>query len=215
MPLIPAVPENHSHVLAEFDCLDPLLSALRLDSGRLKCTCLAVSRKWLALGTSAGGLHLIQREGWKQKLILTHKEGSITQVACCPHDEDFLAVATSQGMVVVWELQLERRGRPERVSVSCEHRGQAITALCWDTSTLRVFVGDSGGRRPGGILTRCPNHLNWLLSTRRSSGSTLSSSRMSVLLTLSLRLSPATLRRKLISAACIRDLILSVTTQSS
>ncbi|KAF1386805.1 hypothetical protein PFLUV_G00098690 [Perca fluviatilis] len=146
MPLIPVVPENHSHVLAEFDCLDPLLSALRLDSGRLKCTCLAVSRKWLALGTSAGGLHLIQKEGWKQRLILTHKEGSITQVACCPHDEDFIAVATSQGLVVVWELQLERRGRPERVSVSWEHRGQAITALCWDTSTLRVFVGDTGGK---------------------------------------------------------------------
>lgn len=36
MPLVPVVPENHSHVLAEFDCLDPLLSALRLDSGRLK-----------------------------------------------------------------------------------------------------------------------------------------------------------------------------------
>ncbi|XP_075945328.1 BLOC-2 complex member HPS5 [Anarhichas minor] len=146
MPLIPVVPENHSHVLAEFDCLDPLLSALRLDSGRLKCTCLAVSRKWLALGTSAGGLHLIQKEGWKQRLILTHKEGSIAQVACCPHDEDFIAVATSQGLVVVWELQLERRGRPERVSVSWEHRGQAITALCWDTSALRVFVGDTGGK---------------------------------------------------------------------
>ncbi|XP_078113273.1 BLOC-2 complex member HPS5 [Sander vitreus] len=146
MPLIPVVPENYSHVLAEFDCLDPLLSALRLDSGRLKCTCLAVSRKWLALGTSTGGLHLIQKEGWKQRLILTHKEGSITQVACCPHDEDFIAVATSQGLVVVWELQLERRGRPERVSVSWEHRGQAITALCWDTSALRVFVGDTGGK---------------------------------------------------------------------
>lgn len=146
MPPVPVVPENYSHVLAEFDCLDPLLSALRLDSGRLKCTCLAVSRKWLALGTSAGGLHLIQREGWKQRLILTHKEGSITQVACCPHDEDFIAVATSQGLVVVWELQLERRGRPERVSVSWEHRGQAITALCWDTSGLRVFVGDAGGK---------------------------------------------------------------------
>ncbi|XP_035498259.2 Hermansky-Pudlak syndrome 5 protein [Scophthalmus maximus] len=146
MSPIPVVPENHSHVLAEFDCLDPLLSALRLDSGRLKCTCLAVSRKWLALGTSAGGLHLIQKEGWKQRIILTHKEGSITQVACCPHDEDFIAVATSKGLVVVWELQLERRGRPERVSMSWEHRGQAITALCWDTSTLRVFVGDSGGK---------------------------------------------------------------------
>ncbi|KAM9855043.1 BLOC-2 complex member HPS5 [Aulostomus maculatus] len=146
MPLITVVPETYNHVLAEFDCLDPLLSTLRLDSGRLKCTCLAVSKKWLALGTSAGGLHLIQREGWKQRLILTHKEGSITQVSCCPHDEDFIAVATSQGLVVVWELQLERRGRPERVSVSTEHRGQAITGLCWDTSTLRVFVGDSGGK---------------------------------------------------------------------
>uniref|UniRef100_A0A673AA94 Hermansky-Pudlak syndrome 5 protein homolog n=1 Tax=Sphaeramia orbicularis TaxID=375764 RepID=A0A673AA94_9TELE len=146
MPLVPVVPESHGNVLAEFDCLDPLLSALRLDSGRLKCTCLAVSRKWLALGTSAGGLHLIQREGWKQRLILTHKEGSITQVACCPHDEDFIAVATSQGLVVVWELQLERRGRPERVSVSWEHKGQNITALCWDTSALRVFVGDTGGK---------------------------------------------------------------------
>ncbi|XP_067091332.1 Hermansky-Pudlak syndrome 5 protein isoform X1 [Osmerus mordax] len=144
--MVPVVSESHSHVLAEFDCLDPLLSALRLDSGRLKCTCLAVSRKWLAIGTSSGGLHLIQREGWKQRLILTHKEGSITQVACCPHDEDFIAVATSQGLVVVWELQLERRGRPERVSVSWEHQAQAITSLCWDTTALRVFVGDAGGK---------------------------------------------------------------------
>ena len=36
MPPVPVVPEGQSHVLAEFDCLDPLLSALRLDSGRLK-----------------------------------------------------------------------------------------------------------------------------------------------------------------------------------
>lgn len=56
------------------------------------------------------------------------------------------SLCRSQGLVVVWELQLERRGRPERVSVSWEHRGQAITALCWDTSALRVFAGDSAGR---------------------------------------------------------------------
>ncbi|XP_057183422.1 Hermansky-Pudlak syndrome 5 protein isoform X2 [Triplophysa rosa] len=144
--MIPVVSDSCAHVLAEFDCLDPLLSALRLDSGRIKCTCVSVSRKWLALGTSAGGLHLIQREGWKQRLILTHKEGSITQVACCPHDEDFIAVATSQGLVVVWELHVERRGRPERACASWEHRGQTVTSLCWDTATLRVFAGDVGGK---------------------------------------------------------------------
>uniref|UniRef100_A0A3P8Z2W8 Anion exchange protein n=1 Tax=Esox lucius TaxID=8010 RepID=A0A3P8Z2W8_ESOLU len=45
--------------------------------------------------------------------------------------------------------------------------------------------------------------------------SSKSSSRVTELLTLSLRDRPATLRRKLISAACIRDLVLSVMTQSS
>lgn len=47
----------------------------------VQCTCLAVSRKWLALGTSAGGLHLIQREGWKQRLILTHKVSEVSECA--------------------------------------------------------------------------------------------------------------------------------------
>uniref|UniRef100_A0AAR2KNT4 HPS5-like beta-propeller domain-containing protein n=1 Tax=Pygocentrus nattereri TaxID=42514 RepID=A0AAR2KNT4_PYGNA len=28
----------------------------------------------------------------------------------------------------------------------CSHRGQAITALCWDTAALRVFIGDMGGK---------------------------------------------------------------------
>uniref|UniRef100_H2L409 NACHT LRR and PYD domain-containing protein n=1 Tax=Oryzias latipes TaxID=8090 RepID=H2L409_ORYLA len=67
----------------------------------------------------------------------------------------------------------------------------------------------------GGIRTRCPSHLNWLLSMWRRSGSTPSSLRVTELLTLSLRERPATLRRKLISAACIRDLVLSVMTHSS
>nr|XP_033784055.1 Hermansky-Pudlak syndrome 5 protein isoform X2 [Geotrypetes seraphini] len=146
MSSVPLVPESCSHVLAEFETLDPLLSALRLDSSRLKCTCIAVSRKWLALGTSGGGLNLIQKDGWKQRLILTHKEGAISRVACCPHDDNYVAVATSQGIVVVWELNQERRGKPERVYLSSDHKGRKVTALCWDTAALRVFVGDCLGK---------------------------------------------------------------------
>ncbi|KAL3987830.1 uromodulin [Sarotherodon galilaeus] len=67
----------------------------------------------------------------------------------------------------------------------------------------------------GGILVRCPNHLIWLLSMWRSSGSTLSPSQMAELPTLSLRERPASLWRKLISTACICDLILSATINSS
>ncbi|XDV29368.1 hypothetical protein PO909_032505 [Leuciscus waleckii] len=70
----------------------------------------------------------------------------------------------------------------------------------------------SPGSPPGGT---CPEHLPGKASRRhpekmpeptsmwRSSGSTLSSSRVTELLTLSLRDRPATLRRKLILAACI------------
>ncbi|KAK3533589.1 hypothetical protein QTP70_023416, partial [Hemibagrus guttatus] len=76
-------------------------------------------------------------------------------------------------------------------------------------------LNTSPGRRPGGIRNRCPSHLNCPLSMWRSSGSTPSSSRVTELLTLSLRERPATLRRKLISDTCIRDLTFSVMTQSS
>ncbi|KAF3821911.1 hypothetical protein GH733_007285, partial [Mirounga leonina] len=146
IPLKKVIPESYSHVLAEFESLDPLLSALRLDSSRLKCTSIAVSRKWLALGSSGGGLNLIQKEGWKHRLFLSHREGAISQVACCLHDDDYVAVATSQGLVVVWELNQERRGKPERIYVSSEHKGRKVTALCWDTAILRVFVGDHMGK---------------------------------------------------------------------
>ncbi|XP_064308651.1 BLOC-2 complex member HPS5 isoform X2 [Phalacrocorax carbo] len=146
MASVSIIPDSYNHVLAEFECLDPLLSALRLDSSRLKCTCIAVSKRWLALGSSGGGLNLIQKDGWKQRLFLTHKEGAISRVACCSHDEDYVAVATSQGLVVVWELNQERRGKPERIYVSSEHKGRKVTALCWDTAALRVFVGDHVGK---------------------------------------------------------------------
>ena len=56
------------------------------------------------------------------------------------------------------------------------------------------------------ILTRCPNYLSLLLSMWRSSGSTLSL--LDELFILSLRESPATLQTKLISAACIHNLLL-------
>ncbi|KAL6038056.1 hypothetical protein STEG23_031088 [Scotinomys teguina] len=146
MTFVPVIPEAYSHVLAEFESLDPLLTALRLDSNRLKCTSIAVSRKWLALGSTGGGLNLIQKDGWKQRLFLSHREGAISQIACCSHDDDYVAVATSQGLVVVWQLNQERRGKPERIHVSSEHKGRKVTALCWDTAVLRVFVGDHVGK---------------------------------------------------------------------
>lgn len=73
----------------------------------------------------------------------------------------------------------------------------------------------SKGRRPRSILTWYPKHLIWLLSSLRSNCSTRSSHRMTELLTLARRLRPATFLKKLILAAFIHGLILSVTIQNS
>ena len=61
-------------------------------------------------------------------------------------------------------------------------------------------------------LSRCPNHLSLLLSVRRRCGSTPS---FLGGLTLTPRLSPATLLWKLLLATCVCSLILSVSTKSS
>ncbi|NXI48422.1 HPS5 protein, partial [Galbula dea] len=145
MASVPVILDSYNHVLAEFECLDPLLSALRLDSSRLKCTCIAVSKRWLALGSSGGGLNLIQKDGWKQRLFLTHKK-LLERADLCFSNSELLTAATNQGLVVVWELNQERRGKPERIYVSSEHKGRKVTALCWDTAALRVFVGDHVGK---------------------------------------------------------------------
>ncbi|NXR43656.1 HPS5 protein, partial [Hippolais icterina] len=146
MASVPVIPDSYNHVLAELECLDPLLSALRLDSSRLKCTCIDVSKRWLALGSSGGGVNLIQKDGWKQRLFLTHKLTGLSKEDLCFPDSYFLTAATNQGLVVVWELNQERRGKPERIYVSSEHKGRKVTALCWDTAALRVFVGDHVGK---------------------------------------------------------------------
>ncbi|NWT15165.1 HPS5 protein, partial [Vireo altiloquus] len=142
MASVPVIPDSYNHVLAELECLDPLLSALRLDSSRLKCTCIDVSKRWLALGSSGGGLNLIQKDGWKQRLFLTHKVNEKDFFSSCI----LFLTCCSQGLVVVWELNQERRGKPERIYVSSEHKGRKVTALCWDTAALRVFVGDHVGK---------------------------------------------------------------------
>ena len=102
---------------------------------------------------------------------------------------------------------------------------KAFPGLEWlsHSSMSWVFLGVSFWRgmlrthlrKEPRVHPRCPSHLSWLLLMWRSSSSTPSSSQVTELLTLSLREHPAASQRKPILAACIQDLILLVTTQSS
>uniref|UniRef100_W5MIL6 Hermansky-Pudlak syndrome 5 protein homolog n=1 Tax=Lepisosteus oculatus TaxID=7918 RepID=W5MIL6_LEPOC len=143
---VPTVPEPCSHVLAELDSLDPLLSALRLDSSRLKCTSLAASRRWLALGTSAGALHLLQREGWKQRLILTHK------VRRCP--PPCPAPLTEQGSLYV-QTSLRQRSRSELSSVEVRRGGLVHLDSRWDVPSSREKFWRIGNKERDGEYGAC------------------------------------------------------------
>uniref|UniRef100_A0A3B4AMU0 Nucleolar protein 8 n=1 Tax=Periophthalmus magnuspinnatus TaxID=409849 RepID=A0A3B4AMU0_9GOBI len=80
---------------------------------------------------------------------------------------------------------------------------------------ININISDSDLKKCLSVL----NKTQWKGGTLRIEAAKESflqrSSRVTELLTLSLRVRPATLRRKPISAACIRDLVLSVITQSS
>lgn len=73
-----------------------------------------------------------------------------------------------------------------------------VWGLVWGLLPVGHARKTSKGWYPGSILIRCPNHLRWLLSMHKSSGSTLNSK----LCTLSLRLSPATLQKKKKKLGC-------------
>ena len=51
----------------------------------------------------------------------------------------------SKGLVIVLELHLEKRGKPDRLRVTNDHKGRLITALQWSQDGRQVFVGDDHG----------------------------------------------------------------------
>ncbi|XP_066275140.1 uncharacterized protein [Branchiostoma lanceolatum] len=132
------------HVLTDLSSMEDLLAPIKT-STRIKYTCLSVSRRFISLGATTGGLYLFHREKLKCLQLLANKEGAITMVTSAP-DDNLVAIATSRGLVVVWELNIERRAKPERLRISPEHRGNTVVSLQWDDKSSRLFIGDDTGK---------------------------------------------------------------------
>ncbi|XP_072033287.1 LOW QUALITY PROTEIN: uncharacterized protein [Amphiura filiformis] len=133
-----------SHIFAEFESLEGLNAPIRA-SARIKYTSIGVSRRYIALGASTGGLYIFHRESLKYLQVLTNKEGAVTKVAFAP-DDNIVGFATSFGFVIAWELNLDTRDQPERLAISTAHRNVQVTSLQWDAASLRLFSGDNKGR---------------------------------------------------------------------
>ncbi|XP_022082544.1 uncharacterized protein LOC110974905 isoform X2 [Acanthaster planci] len=132
------------HILAELTSAESLTAPIKA-SGRIKYTCIAVSKNYIGLGASSGSLYIFHRSSFKYLQVFSNTEGALTRVTFAP-DDNLVGLATSQGVVITWELNIERRTKSERLAVSSAHRNGVVTAMIWDTASERLFSGDSHGR---------------------------------------------------------------------
>ncbi|XP_064601056.1 uncharacterized protein LOC135467222 [Liolophura sinensis] len=135
-----------THVLTEFNSLEDLSIPLR-GSARLRYTCMCVSRRYIALGANTGAVYIFGRESLKHlQVVLAEKDSSPVSQVCFGPIDNLLGYACSNGNIIVVELNIERRSKPERVRLSVEHSGTTVTALQWDAVGGRLFAGDNLGK---------------------------------------------------------------------
>ncbi|KAH9503345.1 Peroxisomal membrane protein PAS20 [Bulinus truncatus] len=135
-----------SHILAELSTLDEL-STFMTRSTRLKFTCVAVCKKYIALGSNTGGVYLFSRDTLKylQVLFADTESSQVVCLSLSPSDHH-IGFALSSGHVAVYELNIEKRTKPERVRLTQDHVGSTIKSLVWDSFSSKLFVGDSSGK---------------------------------------------------------------------
>lgn len=145
-PVAPSCPTLTTYLLVEFQSLAGVLAPFR-NTTRVKYVCFDVSKRYLALGATSGDVFLFQRDTCAFVGTVANKEGSVTQVALGPGD-GILALATSRGHVLVVEHNLGRAPAvpPQRLQLSHEHKGTAVTSLHWNGSGSRLFAADAAGK---------------------------------------------------------------------
>ncbi|XP_038050314.1 uncharacterized protein LOC119723629 isoform X2 [Patiria miniata] len=132
------------HILAELVSAEGLTSPIKA-SGRIKYTCIGVSKNYIGLGASSGSLYVFHRNTFKYLQVFSNTEGALTKVVFAPND-NMVGIATSQGVIITWELNIDRRVKSERLAMSSAHRNGVVTAMIWDTTSERLFSGDNHGR---------------------------------------------------------------------
>lgn len=133
------------YVLAEYQPLDGIRTPIA-NLTRVKYVCFDASKRYLAFGATSGDVFMFHRDTTAYITTITNKEGSVSQVALAP-DDYVLGIATSRGHVVVLEHNARRPAvQAQRLQLSFEHKGSAITCLEWNGPGTRLFAADNAGK---------------------------------------------------------------------
>lgn len=133
------------YVLAEYQPLDGIRTPIA-NLTRVKYVCFDASKQYLAFGATSGDVFMFHRDTTAYITTITNKEGAVSQVALAP-DDYVLGIATSRGHVVVLEHNARRPSlQAQRLQLSFEHKGSAITCLEWNGPGTRLFAADTTGK---------------------------------------------------------------------
>ncbi|EDV29514.1 uncharacterized protein TRIADDRAFT_51944 [Trichoplax adhaerens] len=134
------------YILFEQGMLDELMTPIR-SSIRTKYVCMAVSRCYIIMGSNNAALYCFGRANVRFRQLLTHKDmkgcASVVKISV---NEAYAAVGTRDGLIYIWQLNLNTKLKPKLLCIEKEHQGATITALCWDQQSTRVFTGDDKGK---------------------------------------------------------------------
>ncbi|KAJ7369971.1 Hermansky-Pudlak syndrome 5 [Desmophyllum pertusum] len=132
-------------LLTEMGSMEDLRTPIK-QYPRIKYTCMTANMKYIAMGSSTGGLYIFDKKTLKHLRFISNKDGPIHAV-CFTQRRSLLGVATSLGIVLVWEVSSRHRSRekPKFIRRSEEHKNATVTALCWDEEEARLFIGDVKG----------------------------------------------------------------------
>ncbi|ESO97813.1 hypothetical protein LOTGIDRAFT_152916 [Lottia gigantea] len=135
------------YVLAELSPMEELNAPLNR-SARLRYTCMSVSKKYIALGSNTGGAYIFTRDTLKylQVIFGEVESSSVGVVSLSQATDNHVAFTTSSGQVIVMEMNLEKRLKPERVRLSNDHAGYTVTTLQWNKTGNKLFIGDNSGK---------------------------------------------------------------------
>ncbi|GFO01076.1 hermansky-pudlak syndrome 5 protein homolog [Plakobranchus ocellatus] len=135
-----------THIFSELTSQDELNVPLGR-SARLRYTCLSVCGKYVALGSNSGGTYIFSRDTLKYLQVVFSDTNAIPVdlVSLSPSDQ-LIGLGLSNGQISVFELNIEKRSKPERIRHTLDHSGHGITVMTWDSTSSKLYVGDDAGK---------------------------------------------------------------------
>ncbi|XP_033751851.1 uncharacterized protein LOC117335777 [Pecten maximus] len=152
-----ADPPGWTHLLLESGRLETLQTPLR-GSARLKFTCLSVSTRFIALGSNTGNVYIFDRNTQKHLQVVFPEvdPAAVNVVALCPN-EKLVAFSTLNGHVIVMEMNVDKRARPERLKLITEHMRTTVTCIQWEHSGGKIYVADATGKVSTSVVPKVKN----------------------------------------------------------